>query len=293
MKSLSEILNEAKDDIKDMQIAEMQAHLQAVKTSIPKPIAVIRQSLMDSGEYELYEFIQYCEFWEVKNKNAQHWYRTAAVRAANDKIEFYYDKDFIESIANKPGMLMFLIAHEADHIFRFHQDRQDSTGKDGDVWNSATDMIINKDIMASQKIGSWKPEEITNEFMIRDEEEKKEAEKYYKKKWDDIKKEVATLRVPKEYADMIEKNKDSMKLPWTSDRLYNYLTKENKNKKENKEENQNKQKKDYYENGTIVKVNSGEHAGEYRKITGKDNNGKYITIPVDINKEIEKVSGRK
>jgi len=288
-KTLFDVILEAKENIEDMSMEEARRYLQAERTSIPKPIAIIRQSFLDNDEYELYEFIQYCEWWMVKNKNAPGWMRTAGVRAANDKIEFYYDKEFIDRIAKKPGMIMFLIAHEADHIFRLHQDRQDASGKEGELWNSATDMIINKDIMATPKISSWAPEWISHDVMSYTDEEKKMIEKQTGKTWDQIKNDRAVLKVPEEYEKHIEKNKDKIRLPWTSDRMYEYLlAKQKKQKKQNKQPPY-----DYFSDGTIVKVNSGKHAGEYRKITGKDKQGNYITIPVDIQDEIRKVSGGK
>ena len=120
MASIYDLLLEAEESIEDMSVTAMRQVMDAVRTSIPSPIASLKSHYANSGEYELFEFLDNCEFWEVRNKQSPGWYQTAAVRATPDRIEFYYDKDFIEKISKNPGELNFLIAHEASHIFRFH-----------------------------------------------------------------------------------------------------------------------------------------------------------------------------
>jgi len=292
MKSLFDVLWEAKEDINSMSIGEMQKVFQAERTSIPRPIALVRQSFIDTQEYELYEFLQFCEWWVVKNKNAPGWHRTAGVRAANEKIEFYYDKEFIDAIGKNPSQLMFLISHEASHIFRLHQDRQAATNRDGNLWNTATDMIINKDILSNSKISNWAPADITMEHTGLSKEEIAALEQQTGKPWKELKDETVGLRVPKEYKEFVDKNKDKLKMPWSSDNIYEFLIK-NEKKKEKQGDQKPLPKKDYFEQGTIVKVTSGEHAGEYRKIIKKDSKGGYVTIPVNIQDEIKKVAGGK
>ena len=285
--TLYDIIAEAKSsDVETVSIAEYRKILQAVRTSIPKPIALVRQSFLDTGEYELYEFIQFCEWWQVKNKDAPNWQRTAGVRAVDDKIEFYYDIDFIRSIASTPSKLMFLIAHEASHIFRYHEDRANETNKDKKMWNIATDMVINKDILSHDKISSWKPSDITLENVIEDDNEIKELEKSEGQKWSTLKDKPVGLRIPKDYHDFVKKNKE-MKMPYSSDNVYAHIFKQMKEQ----EKKAPKVKKDYFAVGTIVRVKSGKHEGEYRKITKQKKDGTYITIPVDIQKEIERMTG--
>lgn len=262
--TLIDIINEAKSDIADASISEMRSIMDAKKTKAPPAIEKVKALLSNRGEYELYEFLDNCEFWEVRNKNSPGWYRTAGVRAANDRIEFYYDADFINTIAKKPGELMFLIAHEASHIFRYHQDRTQKLGHDPEMANIAQDMIINHDIMKTSEIGGFKPEFIEG-----------------------------GMKMPQEFADDFKHDKKA----YYYENMYNWLEANPKHDPRNKEDEDGdgdgdgdqQQEKDYWQEGSIVKVNSGEHKGEYRKITKVNKDGTLETEPVDIQEEYEKV----
>jgi transcription antitermination factor NusG len=48
---------------------------------------------------------------------------------------------------------------------------------------------------------------------------------------------------------------------------------------------------DYYKEGQLVKVNSGKHKDEYRKITKVNPDGTFETEEVDIAEEIKKARG--
>lgn len=258
MRTLADILSEADKDLdkadqeqkfKAASVSQMRQMLDAIETPIPRQIAVVREHLDNMGEFELYEFLQNCEWWEVRNKNAPGWYRTAAVRPDNGKVEFYYDKDFLDALSKKPGELMFLIAHEASHIFRFHSDRATSQGKDGTLYNVASDMIINNDIMKTPKIGGWDPKQIEGTLTIPD-------------------------KFNKEFKDQPK--------AYFSENMYDWI---NKNKDQlPQQQQQQDQAKDYYAKGGVVRVKS---TGEYRKITGKTKDGKIITEPVDIDEYIK------
>jgi hypothetical protein len=231
-------------------VAEMRRELDAIRTPIPKAIALIKATLEDNGEYELYEFLENCEFYEVRNKNAPGWYQTAGVRPSVDVIEFYYDKDFVNKLAKTPGKLIFLIAHEAMHIFRFHEDRQLSAKKKNHkLYNISADAFINNAIMKTNKIGAWKPSFIEK-----------------------------GIKIPKEF---LEKFPDE-KYHYT-EKLYDFLDKNPETLKINPPE---------IEVGSIVKVNKGPDKGEYRKVIGINKDGTFLTEPVDIEKEKEKVRGQ-
>jgi hypothetical protein len=238
-------------------VAEMRKEMDAHRTPPPKPIALIKNTLDDYGEYELYEFLELCEFYEVRNKNAPGWHATAGVRVASpDLIEFYYDKDFINDIAKKsPGQLVFLIAHEAMHIFRYHQDRQQAANKkDAGLYNVAADAFINDSILKSNKIGAWKPEFIKGGIKIP---------KDFLKKYNDKK-----YHYTEKLYDFLEKNRDAL------DDMQEIEAPE-------------------IEVGSIVKVNKGPDKGKYKKVVGINKDGTISTEPVDIEEEKRKVRGKK
>lgn len=262
MASLISVIEEAKESLEDQKkkqkwkaagIAEMRKVYQAVRTKTPKAIAVVKEHLDNMGEFELYEFLQNCEFWEVRNKNAPNWYRTAGVRPANNRIEFYYDADFIQKIAKKPGLLVFLIAHEASHIFRFHIDRAESQGKDHTLSNIAQDAVINHDIMATDKIGGWKPEFLKG-----------------------------GIEMPKKF---LNKYKD--KKNYYYEFVYDWML---KNKKELEPEKQESQP---LKSGDLVRVKSGPQKGEYREIVSTNKDGTHNTKKVDINEIVKEKYGDK
>lgn len=263
MPSIYDLLLEDEKSIEDMGVQQMRKVMDAVRTSIPSSIATVKSQFANSGEYELFEFLDNCEFWEVRNKNSPSWYQTAGVRATPDRIEFYYDKDFIEKISKKPNELVFLIAHEASHIFRYHIDRTKSQGHDGDLANVAQDMIINHDIVdLTPSVGGFKPELVEGGLMPSKEfhaqhKDKKDLYYYeYMYKW-------------------LQANPD-----------------EDPTKQPEESESQ-QEPQDYWKEGSICKVNSGDDEGEYVKITKVNKDGSVETEPVDLEKEYEKVRNGK
>jgi len=257
MASIYDLLLEDEESIEDMGVQQMRQVMDAVRTSIPGPLATAKSHFANSGEYELFEFLDNCEFWDVRNKNSPGWYQTAAVRATPDRIEFYYDKEFIDTISKKPGELFFLIAHEASHIFRFHIDRTKAKGHDPDLANVAQDMIINHDIVdLTPTVGGFKPDLIEGGLMPSD--------------------------------DFHKQHKDKKEL-YYYEYMYNWLQ-ANPDQDPTKQPQQSDQKpKDYWEEGSICKVNSGDDEGEYVRITKVNDDGTFETEPVDLEQEYEKV----
>jgi hypothetical protein len=260
MKSLLDIIFEAQESAESIEnsVAAMRSTLKAEKTKIPPAIATVKHHFLNSGEFELFEFLDNCEFWVCRSgAMPPAWFGTAGVRVnSKSMIEFYYDEDFIVKLAKKPGELAFLIAHEASHILRFHEDRQRSQGLDPSLYNTASDMIINRDIDKTAQIGGWKP--------LMPE---------------------GGMTVPKKFDEDFKNDKKA----YYSENMYRWLL---KNKKENPAQQEGPgqgEPHDYYGEGQIVRVNSGPHKGEYRKITKVNPDKTYDTEVVDINTEIEKV----
>jgi predicted metal-dependent peptidase len=243
--------------------------MQAKKTGIPKPISAVKAHLWNTGEFELFEFVENCEFWEVQNKDAPHWYRTAAVRMGPGRIEFYYDKDFLDNLAKKPGQLIFLIAHEASHILRYHIDRSEKAGHEPGLANTAQDMIINDDILRTDKVAGWKPEIITRSSFGELQKGEKD--------------EPVGMQIPDKFRKDFE---EIGRKAYYYENMYNWLI-ANKEEREKAEGGEGKpEERDYFQEGSIVKVNK---TGEYRKITKVNKDGTFETEPVDIDAEIEKV----
>lgn len=267
------------------------------KTKIPPVIATIKAHFLNSNEFELFEFLDNCVFYNArvnklvgiynktrfiyiddskKNKEGQIelppginpnliewiWFRTAAVRVTErGLIEFSYDEQFINNLAKQPGALAFLIAHEASHILRFHIDRTQAAHHDPHKSNSAQDMIINYDIEQTPQIGGWKP----------------------------IVWEKALLPPSKFHKDFEKIGKKA----YYYENMYNWMLVNAKKERGEKGEEggESTPPMDYYKEGQIVKVNSGDHKGEYRKITNKKKDGTYETEEVDIAEEIKKARG--
>jgi len=266
MRSLADIIFEANEEtekakaeheFKQVSVAKMRELMGAIRTKAPKAIAAVKEHLDNVGEFELYEFLQNCEFWEVRNKNAPHWHQSAGVRPGNGRIEFYYDADFIDRLAKSPGQLIFLIAHEASHIFRYHIDRTESQGKDPALSNIAQDAIINHDILETPKIGGWDPK------FIKDEKGKDFG-----------------IRMPKKF-----KKDFPDKKAYYYENMYDWILKNKSQLKgKGKGEGEGEGEQDYFAEGSIVRVKSGTHKDEYRKITKVNKDGTYETEEVDINK---------
>jgi hypothetical protein len=252
MKTLADVIFEAQASAASIQ--EMRNAMGAKKTKIPPKLEKIKDYLFNTTEFEMYEFLDSCEFWEVTNKEAPGWYQTAGVRAANDRVEFYYDKDFINKISKEE--LLFLVAHEASHILRHHEDRTSKAGHEGNKANIAQDMIINHDILGTGKIGDIQ-----------------------------VKMPEGGMQIPEEF----HKDYKDDKMAYYYENMYNWLNQNPEHTESQEGEGGEQQEKDYWEEGSIVKVNSGEHEGEYRKITKVNGDGTFETEPVDIEKEYEKV----
>jgi hypothetical protein len=266
-KTLWQVIQEAEEPSTEDIRAELK-RLDAAKTRTPAPIAAIKTHLYTTGEYELYEFLENCEWWEVRNKDAPGWPGTAGVSMGPDKIYFVYDKDFIDRLAKKPSQLILLVAHEASHILRFHHDRSVAAKQKPDLSNVAQDMIINDDILRSEKIAGWKPEMPTLSSI-------KELEKDE----EDI---VIGHTIPDKFRDDF---KDVGRKAYYSENMYNWL---NANEEEREKAEGAPQEKDYFEEGALVRVNE---TGEYKRITKVNKDGTYDTESIDIEKEIAKVKG--
>jgi len=272
IKNLLQVIKEAeaKGPPTQADIEQWRNSLQAKKTGIPKPISAIKAHLWNTNEYELYEFLDNSEFWEVQNKNAPHWDCSAGVRMGPSRIEFYYDKEFLDRLAKKPGQLILLIAHEASHILRYHIDRTEAAGHKGELANTAQDMIINDDILKTEKIAGWKPEMITRSSAFGD---LKKGEKD----------EIAGMQIPDKFRKDFE---DEGRKAYFYENMYNWLLANEKERKKAEGEPGPGEERDYFQEGSIVKVNE---TGEYKKITKVNKDGTYETEPVDINAEVEKV----
>jgi len=273
-KSLLQVIKEAEEKGPPTQAEVDQWRskvMQAKKTGMPKPISTIKAHLWNTNEYELYEFLDNSEFWEVQNKNAPQWFRTAAVRMGSSRIEFYYDKKFLDRLAKSPGQLILLIAHEASHILRFHIDRSEKAGHKPDLANTSQDMIINDDIMRTEKIGGWKPEMITKSSVTGEDIPKGKKD------------EIAVMQIPEKFRKDF---KEEGRKAYYYENMYNWLL---VNEKEAKGAEGAPEEKDYFEKGSIVKVNEGPHKDEYKRITKVNKDGTYETESVDIEAEIEKV----
>jgi len=257
MKNILDILNE--DEEKG--IDALRSLLQAEKSKIPPAMASIKNHFLNSDEFELYEFLDNCEWWNCKIGKAipPYWFKTGGVRV-NSKgvIEFLYDEEYVEQEAKVPGKLAYFIAHEASHILRFHHDRAIAKGGDPALWNIAQDMIINHDIDNTSAIGGWKP--------VPDE---------------------GDMKIPDKFHTDYKKDKKA----YYSENMYAWLE---ANKKEQPGQGQSggaPQEMDYYKEGQVVKVNEGPHKDEYRKITKVNKDGTVETEEVDIEEEIKKARG--
>lgn len=294
--TLLDLLEDKEEDM--IRAVEQNRHiLQLERTKIPPVMATIKAHFLNANEFELFEFMDNCEWWNAKIKKAVGivndryaiaidfpiadmmagkpimtpqnceliWFRTAAVRV-NGKgiIEFMYDEEYIAEEAKEPGKLAYLMAHEVSHILRFHIDRTEKQNKEHALSNSAQDMIINHDIDETPQIGGWKP--------VPDK---------------------GDLKVPAKFHEDFKK---IGKKAYYFENMYNWLKAQPKKKgeegKEGKEGGQGPQPPvDYYKEGQIVKINSGEHKDEYRKITKVNKDGTFETEEVDIAAEIKKARG--
>ena len=78
--------------------------------------------------------------------------------AGTDGYKIMYNRDFIESL--KPHEVMFVLAHEVEHIVRLHAFRKGT--RDHMKWNIAADHVINTDLLA---MGLKGPEDEHGRFM--------------------------------------------------------------------------------------------------------------------------------
>jgi hypothetical protein len=293
-RTLFDLLEDKEADL--ARAIEQHRHiLQLERTKIPPVMATIKAHFLNANEFELFEFMDNCEWWNAKIHKAVGvvddkyviaidfpikdmmagepimtppntdliWFRTAAVRVTGKGIvEFMYDDEYIEEEAKVPGKLAYLMAHELSHILRFHADRTEKQNKDHSLSNSAQDMIINHDIDNTPQIGGWKP--------VPDK---------------------GDLKVPEKFHKDFEK---IGKKAYYFENMYNWLLINKPKEQEGKEGKSGKgtpPPMDYYKEGQLVKVNSGKHKDEYRKITKVNPDGTFETEEVDIAEEIKKARG--
>ena len=254
------ILDAFDEAFKTIIVEDNVSELKAIKTPMPRKVFNLMGHFEKNAEFELYEFLDRCVWYKVPRETAPpepFWYNTAAVSARAERIEFFYDEDFIEGMKNY-NQLAFLIAHEASHIFRLHQDIAEMEKLDQTNFNIAADMIINHDILKTPKIGQYDPQAMTGKDLKTGKEERVGV-----------------------YLDQIDFEKDVAEKEGLKSfhgrRVYDYLNKQQKKKPK-------PQPEDYYKKGGVVRVKS---TGEYRKITGKTKDGKLKTKPIDIDKVIE------
>jgi hypothetical protein len=258
MKNLFDIIKEAEEE--PAGIDGYRNLLQAEKTKIPPAMASVKNHFLNSDEFELYEFLDNCEWWNCKIKKRIEgvWYRTGGVRV-NSKgvIEFYYDEEYVVDQAKAPGKLAYFIAHEASHILRFHEDRRNAAGHKPNLANIAADMIINYDIDNTETIGGWKP--------IGDE---------------------LDMKIPDKFHTDYKKDKKA----YYYENMYSWLGANKKEREESTGEGESgqPQQMDYFKEGQIVKVNEGPHKDEYRKITSVNKDGTVETEECDIEAETAK-----
>ena len=258
MKTLEEVLLEAQEE---KGIDQLRAIIRAERAQTPKVIGLLKAHLLNQNEFELYEFLERCDWWEAKigHPIPPIWYATGGVRVnSSGVIEFYYDANYLQNKAKEPGNLVAFIAHEASHIFRFHQDRENSTGRDYSTWNVATDMVINHDIEETPQIAGWKP------FM------EKEA-----------------MRLPDKFKKEVKEDRQK----YYSEYVYGWLdsNKDELEKATGETEGPPGEPKNYYERGQIVRVKTGPEKGQYGRITKVNDNGTFEIEKVDINEIKEKI----
>lgn len=258
MKTILELFEEAKRTAEEEAagIERFRSMLQAVQTKIPPAMATIKNHFLNSNEFELYEFLDNCNWWECKIGKAMPpaWFATGAVRVNNKGvIEFYYDAKYVIEEAKVPGKLAYFVAHEVSHILRFHEDRTNAAKHEHELANISQDMIINHDIDNTSQIGGWKP--------VPDEGDMKIPEKFHT----DYKKDKKAYYYENMYAWLQANEKEKKKATAVAP-----------------------QELDYFKEGQIVKVNEGSNKDEYRKITSVNKDGTVETELCDINAEIEK-----
>ena len=245
-KTLFQIFEEKSVD--DIGMEEYRKILDAVKVKTPPQIEKAKALFLNEGEYELYAFLDRCIFYEVRNKNAPGWHNTYGVRPANhNEIEFYFDKDFLIKNSKNPREFLYVLAHEALHIFRYHMGRSEFKFKYSTLMdNVAQDMVINNDIDEIKNIAG---------ISVAQPEDPK------------------PLTLPDEFKKHVNNNRQE----YYYERVREWLDKQ-------QEQIKKQTKKEMLKPGSIVKVKKGDNAGEYRKIKSvrKKPNGEYeyVTVPL-------------
>lgn len=301
-------ITEAK--VKDPQqniVDKLKKWLGAKKSPMPEEVDLVRTIAKNNDEWELYYFINTCVFYEVPHRDnpPQGWYNTAAVAPAGDKVVFLYDKPFLknttetkyyregkeiskeeyrkaseEEKAQKKvkavvdvGKTLFLVAHEAMHVFRRHHERQQAAKfDDPNLYNIASDMVINRQLMKHYgKIGAQEFKFIDGGVILDKDE----------------------LSGFKEHYDI--KDDDQLKHRLNAEDVYRWL-KANANKQKGdksdqgeSEDQQEISKRDLLDKSEIVKVKSGKYKGQYRKIIDRKADGTILTEPIseeEVKKEL-------
>lgn len=144
-----------------------------------KLISVIQEFLVNPrmkffGEFSLY--INFHEAESVKIGEGVNYcpIPTAGVNATKKGFNFYYNKDFIESLNEK--QCVFLILHEISHLLFLHGYRSVRIDAEPKMSNIAKDMIINSGILSDiddtfyEKIEGLKyiPKEYDGELIFED-----------------------------------------------------------------------------------------------------------------------------
>jgi len=300
---LNEELSEAMD-VKEPEgdlIKALKSQLGAKKVDKPEEIKLVERVTKSYSEWELYYFIQACVFYEVPHKDQpmNGWYNTAAVAPAKGQVIFLFDRPFLEETvedkyyrgnkeisykeykkasdeekANKEvravvdvGKTIFLLAHEAMHIFRYHSERQQQRKfDDPQLYNIAADMVINRQLMNHYgKIGAQDFKFIDG-GVILDKKELKDFKEHYNINDD-----------------------QALKSKMHAEDVYRWLKANAKKKKQQKGQQQEKiSREDVFKDADIVKVKKGKYKGEYRKIIKRNNDGSIETAPLD--KPIEEIA---
>lgn len=204
MKFFDKLFNETEDllfestETTEKVMSELMKYYKAIpRPSGPVEIRSASNYLKSTGEYKLYQFLQNCKFLEVPSgQGLPNWYETAGVTPPiNGKVLFLYDANFVTKCVkfyykdkqiekkefnrlNKEGVsdddlkidqseLLFLIAHEALHVYRFHGETARKKGLNASTHNTAADSIINYQLENDIKvIGKDRVKMIKNGIMI-------------------------------------------------------------------------------------------------------------------------------
>jgi hypothetical protein len=258
MKTLLQIINEAQEHPATLDAWEKSIGAEPVLE--PDVITPIRKQWKETEPY-MYTFLKKCVWYKV-TKGGYGWGNTMGVAPFSNGIKFFYDEKFLHSL--NLNELIFLLCHEAGHIFRFTHEREKKQHLNHDVMNRASDMVINHDLTTINKIGPW---------------EAKMPEK------------TPGLMPPKEFIDEMKKSKnkndsddDFLKKGFLTSAVYRWLT-EHPEQQEDKGEGEKKP----LSVGDIVKINNENKHGRIKNITkNKSGEPEYEIEEINLQDEIDK-----